>query len=303
MSACLQLGELQPIATPWETGDRIDNYVLRAQIGRGGMSTVWDAWDTDLRRAVALKTMLDADDRDALLVNEARALAGVRHPGLPAVYGLRRNDRGRYLVFERLYGENLLQRLQHRGPRVELAEALQILTQLADILHAVHQAGMVHHDVKPANIMLCGERTVLLDFGVMLPQVRAASAARSGTPGYVAPEVMLDTLSPGRARLVDMYAFGVIAYELFAGAPPFGGENLMALMTNHAFQPAPDLRAVRPDLAPSLGALVAACLAKNPDDRPGDMDDIAGELRQLRRRIERRVTNGPCATSSRSRSS
>lgn len=301
MSACHDPGEIQPVETPWTVGDRIDNYVLRALIGRGGMSTVWDAWDTDLRRAVALKTMLDAEDRDALLVNEARALAGVRHPGLPAVYGVGRHGRRRYLVFERLYGENLLQRLQHPS-RVELAEALQILSQLADILHAVHQAGMVHHDVKPANIMLCGERTVLLDFGVMLPQVRAASAARSGTPGYVAPEVMLDTLSPERARLVDMYAFGVIAYELLAGAPPFVAADLMALMKSHAFQPAPDLAAARPDLPASLGALVGACLAKQPDDRPGDMDDVAGELRQLRRRMERRVTNAPCAPSSRSRS-
>jgi serine/threonine-protein kinase len=287
------MGAVQSVETPWEPGDRVAGYVLRTSIGHGGMSTVWDAWDVELCRCVALKVVEDPHESDALL-NEARALAAVKHPGLPTVYALGVADRRRYLVLERLYGENLFQRLQRGPASFELGEALGLLITIADILHAVHQAGMVHHDVKPANIMLCREqRTVLLDFGVMLPEVRAAHAPRCGTPGYVAPEVVLDTVCPGRARQVDMYAFGVVAYEMFTGCPPSAGADLVALLENHAFAPPPDLRTTRADLPDSLGALVHACMAKDPDDRPADMDAVAGELRQLRRRLERRSATLP----------
>ena len=289
-------GAVVPLETPWEVGDRIGSYVLRAPIGRGGMSMVWDAWDTDLRRAVALKTVEDPAESEALLVNEARALAAVRHRGLPGVYGLGKAEGRhgrRYLVLERLYGESLLQRLQ-RGGVFPVREALGLLIDVADVLHAVHQAGMVHHDVKPGNIMLCREqRTVLLDFGVMTPQVREATAARRGTPGYAAPEVLLDTLSVERARLVDMYAFGVIAYEMLAGRPPFAGADIMTLMENHAFMAPPELRAVRADLPDVLNALVLACMSKKADDRPDDMAVVGDELRQVRRRLEGRSNTLP----------
>ena len=158
-------GPVAAMETGWQPGSRVGgNYVLRAPIGRGGMSTVWDAWDSDLRRAVALKTVDDPDDGGELLVNEARALAAVRHPGLPMVHALGNSDGRRYLVLERLYGETLAERLRPGAPgAMPFAEALGVLVDVADILHAVHQAGMVHFDVKPANIMLCrAHRTVLL---------------------------------------------------------------------------------------------------------------------------------------------
>ena len=292
-------GEVAPVDTPWDVGDRVGCYVLRAQIGRGGMSTVWDAWDTDLRRGVAIKTVDDPAESEALLVNEARALAAVRHRGLPAVYGLGRTEGRhgrRYLVLERLYGENLLQRLQRGGP-FAVADALSLLIDVADVLDAVHQAGMVHHDVKPGNIMLCREqRTVLLDFGVMTPQVREANASRRGTPGYAAPEVMLDTLSVDRARLVDMYAFGVIAYEMLVGHAPFVGADVNALMESHAYAPPPQVRAVRSDVPEALNSLVLSCMAKNAADRPTDMEVVSGELRLLRRRLARHAATLPPAS-------
>jgi eukaryotic-like serine/threonine-protein kinase len=285
-----------PPDPPWQTGLRIGEYQIRSRIGRGGMSSVWEAWDTELRRVVALKTVDDPDDPDHLLLNEARALAAVRHPGLPVVYGLGKSDGRRYLVIERLYGETLEHKLRCGGGAAAftLVEALRVLVDVADLLHAVHDAGMVHHDVKPANIMLCrAQRTVLLDFGVMMPVIGAADAVPVGTPGYLAPEAVLGTLTPGRARLLDVYSFGVIAYETLTGRALFSGSDVMSLMQHHAFTPLPDLTGFRPDVPPTLEALVHGCLAKNPADRPSDMEAVAGELRQLKRRVERRTPTIP----------
>lgn len=297
MSGALDLASTIPqLPSVWQPGERVGPYVVRSLIGRGGMGGVWEAWDPELQRAVALKSIEAPDCGDDVLVNEARALAAVRHPGLPTVHGLGTHRGRRYLVLERLYGGTVERTLRQRGGGLDVLEALGVLIDVARILHAVHQAGMVHHDVKPSNVMLCQEqRTVLLDFGIMLPAVRAATAERMGTPGYLAPEVLLDAVSPERAARIDVYAFGALAYEMLTGRPPFRGASLKSVLRNCLSAPPPELCAARPDLPPRLDELVRTCMAQKPDDRPADMEQVAGELSQIRRHLDRRRPPPPAA--------
>jgi serine/threonine protein kinase len=272
---------------PFEVGDRVSGYYhLRRILGRGGMAYVFEADDKLLSRRVAIKVVDDPQLGAEMLVREAIALSAVRHPGLPVVYGLGVHHGWTYLVLERLYGVTLEQHLD-RSPerRLGVDEALPILVSLADVLAAVHAAGMAHRDLKPGNVVLApAGRTVLLDFGIVLPEVSALEVERCGTPRYLAPEVINGTVVRGEAHLVDTYAFGTMAFEMLAGRVPFEANTLIELMEQHLSTPPPTLRQVRPGIPSALSDLVLGCMAKNPSDRPRDMQTILWELHSLRRR-------------------
>jgi serine/threonine-protein kinase len=235
------------------------NFELCGILGKGGMSTVYEAEDLQLRRRVAIKVMHGVAGAGALLRNEAQALAAVQHPGVPQVFGLGVQGRVPFLVLERLYGvtveEHLrLRRVDNRHAWFRVDEVLPILIGLAEALVAVHAAGVAHRDLKPANVMLCPEgRVVLLDFGIMLPEVAAGEVPLCGTPRYMAPEAIGGTIAPGRAHLVDLYAFGAIACELLGTVPPM------------------------------LATLVRACLAKDPRERPASLESVLWDLRAAAR--------------------
>lgn len=274
---------LDAIEIPWRAGDVIDNqYVIRKQLGQGGMSSVWDAYDNVFQRAVALKTTHNRNLSAKLAIDEARALAAIRHPGLPVAHSIGRQRGWTFLVLERLYGvtvEHVMLHPERHGARISVVEAVRILVGVADVLSAVHAAGMAHHDVKPANVMLCaGGRVVLLDFGIMIPEVDAAAAMASGTPRYLAPEVVLESLRPGQAHLLDIYALGVMAFELLAGRAPFAADTFEMLMHMHICERPPDLLALRPEVPVALADLIESCLAKSPTDRPA-IDQVLWALR------------------------
>ena len=274
---------LEAIDVPWRADDTVDDqFVIRKQLGRGGMSSVWDAYDKAFQRGVALKTTHAAELSAKLIMDEARALAAVRHPGLPIAHSIGRQRGWTYLVLERLYGvtvEHLMLNPERPNARISVVEAVRILTGVAEVLSAVHAAGMVHHDVKPANVMLCaGGRVVLLDFGIMIPEVDAAAAMAAGTPRYLAPETVLGALRPGQANLLDVYALGVMAFELLAGRPPFHAAHINDLMRMHICDRAPDLLALRADIPIALADLIDNCLAKSTSDRP-DIDQVLWALR------------------------
>ncbi len=252
-------------------GDRVSgNYQLTTLIGRGVSSLVYDAYDALLSRRVAIKIVDDPNVGPEALLHEARALAAIRHPGLPVVYGVGSHDGWTFLVLERVYGVTLEEHLdQGRGRPMALDEALAILGPVGETLAAVHAAGMAHRDLRPANVTLAPGRTVLLDFGV------AARAPRTGTRRYTAPEVVAGAVAGGNAHLVDVYAFGAIAYEMLAGGPPFESDTAA---------PPPHLGSVRPDLPHELTELVLACMARSPLDRPNDMQAVVWELRNLGRK-------------------
>jgi eukaryotic-like serine/threonine-protein kinase len=263
------------------------NYEIRRVLGAGGMGIVYEAHDRLLNRKVALKL---SHSTDASLKREAQALAAIRHPSMVGVYAMGRHEGVEFLAMELVRGTTLY---EHIRKQVEsdrpfaIAEVVDILISIAEGLAAVHASGISHRDIKPANIMLApGNRTVLMDFGLFKPEFESLDAV-AGSPEYMAPEVCAGRVPPGAGHLVDLYALGIIAYELCAGAPPFRGSEPIETLTLHVHGDVPELAAARDDVPPELAALVGELLAKKPNDRPANVDDVLGRLRAIRTRGER----------------
>ncbi len=271
-------------------------YEVLRPLGRGGMAEVWEAFDRSLRRRVALKVPREPALTEALK-REAEALAAVRHPSLPTVYHLVERAGLPCVVMERLYGVSLEEHLRQRaadGAEFQVVEALDILIALADVLSAVHSAGIAHRDVKPANIMLGPRnRLVLLDLGIFVPECVGGRNETVGTPLYMAPEAVIGRVEPGTAHLVDVYAFGVVAYELLAGRTPFRGESVPEVLLAHLDEDPPPLTSLRSGLPPELPALVAQLMAKRPMERPQGMEAVLWALRDMRPRATPRAAQRP----------
>jgi serine/threonine protein kinase len=265
------------------TGD----YEIRRLLGEGGMGQVFEAQDLVLNRPVAIKAYWPADDvtSASLLRREAQALAAISHPGLAGVFTMGRQSELEFLVMERIRGMPLdeLMRQRHQlGQRVAPAEAIRILVAIADVLSAVHASGCLHRDVKPGNVMLAPrDRVVLMDFGLFLPEGEMTRhPLLAGSPGYMAPESILDRVLPGAGHLVDLYALGVIAFELLSGRLPFRARNLEEMLDQHLHASAPDLVGLVPGTPPRLAALVRELLSKEPYDRP-ESDEVVWRLRAI----------------------
>jgi serine/threonine protein kinase len=274
---------------PWFDNELVANqFRLRKLLGSGGMSCVWDAYDLLMHRPIALKTTRDPRRSAVVLTREARALAVSRHRGLPVAFSVGAHRGWTYLALERLVGVTLAARLAHAracGGLMAMEESIAILSEVAEVLTYVHGIGMAHHDVKPSNVMLCSDgRVMLLDLGIMIAEVNTAGSDDAGTPRYLAPEAFQGGVAPGHARFLDIYAFGVMAFEVIAGRSPFRADTFRALMHMHASVTPLDVRVLRPDAPAALAALVAACLAKTPFERPASMESISWDLRALRRR-------------------
>lgn len=270
-------------------GTSLGPYRVVRPLGVGGMGEVWLADDTRLGRPVALKTVRASDDQDTRgrdrLMREARAAASLTHPGIAAVHDVLDHDGHVVLVFEFVEGETLLERLK-RGA-VPVPEATDIAVQLADALDAAHRHGVVHRDLKPANVILTPEgRVKILDFGVArtLPSDSAATVAGGGTsvgdivgtPGYAAPEQWVSGHVDARA---DLFALGVMLFEMLAGRRPFPGHDALALAQVMLSEDAPRLRSVVPAVPGDLDELVRLLLARDPRQRPGAARDVARALR------------------------
>jgi len=268
-----------------------DTYEIRELLGIGGMGEVYEAEDLALRRRVAIKVHRPGLSL-APLRSEAQALAAINHPGLVAVHahGIHRGIP--FIVMERVNGTSLHDHIVRRQRELvpfTLGEVIEILAPLAEVLAAVHSAGIAHRDVKPANVMLAPRgRLVLLDLGIFLPEFEASMQELSpGTAEYMAPETIAAHVAPGDAYLVDVYAFGIMAYELLSGSVPFSDPVAIHVLGHHLDTPPPDLAQRRRDVPPKLCALVHAMLAKDPVDRPHDMLAVAVELRSLASNRER----------------
>lgn len=263
-----------------------DTFEIRSLLGEGGMGQVYEAHDLVLNRRVAIK--IPWRHVPTTVRTEARALAALRHPSMVAIHGVWKHDGLEYAVMERIYGESLETHLEQRNAAKNpftVGEVLEILAGVAEGLSEVHRAGIAHRDVKPANIMVApGNRLVLMDFGIFQPEIDYTKPKDvSGSPWYMAPEAIANAVQPGHLHLLDIYSFGILAFELLTGNVPFPGDSVMKVVQDQLHTLAPDLAPLRPDAPARLCALVAELLAKAPHDRPQAMDDVARQLRRMRR--------------------
>jgi TolB-like protein/Flp pilus assembly protein TadD/predicted Ser/Thr protein kinase len=265
----------------WSTGDRFGPYVLLAPIGAGGMGVVWKARDTRLGRVVALKRL--KEPASTRLKQEARAIAALNHPHICQIHDVGPD----YLVLEYIEGQPL------KGPQA-VDKAVRLALQISEALDSAHRKGVVHGDLKPANILVTSERTVkLLDFGLARLTERAGiaqdSATRTlipaanpgtvmGTAPYMSPEQVEGKALDARS---DVFSFGAVLYELLSGRQAFRGENSVSTMAAilHT-EPAP-LDAPAP-----LQQIVKQCLAKLPGQRYQTMAEVRTALESMSRRVE-----------------
>jgi serine/threonine-protein kinase len=273
-------------------GEVVDgNYEIVRVIGAGGMGQVYEARDRALGRQVALKVSWPDVGSDPLL-QEARAMAAFRHAGLVTVHFVGRFHGMDYLVMELLQGVTLASHLARRRGEAPFAvdEALEILGSICDTLSVLHAAGLAHRDLKPENIMLAPRgRVVLLDLGIVrLERFISEEKTIAGSPLYLAPESIRAQVKTGEAHLVDIYALGVIAFELLAGRTPFLADGQpLELLQRHLRAIPPRASSLRQVLPPSLDRLIAEMLSKRPEDRPPTIDVVAATLRSVRGSLER----------------
>jgi serine/threonine protein kinase len=254
-------------------GQTFARYVIEAAIGEGGMGEVYRAFDEKLRRKVALKVLhpdLAVPDAAARLVREARAAAAFAHPNTIAIYDLGEIDGTVFLVMELIEGAPL--RAFIGDTSLPVNKRLRWLVDIARGLGAAHRAGLVHRDVKPANVMISDDGVVkVLDFGLAKP-VEASSLNTDvglvvGTPRYMAPELFAGIRADARS---DQYAFGVTAYELLSGAHP--GNPMGAV-------PAA-LDTLVPELGPAIARIVARTLSRDATQRFESMNEVATALEE-----------------------
>jgi serine/threonine protein kinase len=262
-------------------------YELISPLGRGGMGQVWEGEDRRLERRVAVKLLTNealagrAEPHDLVhrFAREAAVTAGLRHPGVPAVYDAGTYDGGLFLVLEMVGGCALGDLMAEQGP-LPVAWAAGIAAQVAAVLAAAHERRLVHRDVKPQNLMLTRDGTVkVLDFGVaaVLDQAGVPRITRTGetigTPAYMAPEQLHSRPATPRT---DLYALGCVLYEMLAGKPIFESTSAAGLMHKHLEQAPAPLR--RDDLPHELDVLVRQLLEKDPARRPADARETYDRL-------------------------
>jgi len=270
-------------------GQRLAAYEITGELGSGGMGVVYRARDPRIGRDVAIKLLppsfLDDDARASRFLLEARLVSKLNHPNVLTIYEVDRCEQGLYIVSELVDGPTLRTLARYR--RVSAEEAKDIMRQAATGLGKAHAADVVHRDVKPDNIMVTPDGIVkILDFGIAKTLAADASMAASltrtgvvaGTPGYIAPEQLRD--EPVDAR-TDVFALGVVIWELLASRHPFHGKTLAQIIDATLHHRPASLTELRSDVPPAFAALVDLCLAKDPEDRPHDGNALVVELHEL----------------------
>ncbi|MBB2745844.1 UNVERIFIED_ORG: serine/threonine protein kinase [Microbispora rosea subsp. rosea] len=260
-----------PVMPPL-VGRRLGDYTVEAVVGRGGMATVYRARDQRLGRAVALKVLapqLAHDDRFRdRFVRESRMVASIDHPNIIPVYEAGERDDLLFIAMRYVEGNDMRKLVQSEGA-LPVGRANPLFAQIASALDAAHAHGLVHRDVKPANILVTrSDHVYLTDFG--LTKSSAAEAGLTshghfmGTPRYVAPEQIRGLPVDGRS---DLYAFACVVYEALAGQPPFQRDTELALLYAHVSHDPPPLTPYRPDLPHAVNAVITRALAKSPGER------------------------------------
>src|SRR5947209_1529676 len=255
------------------------HYRILSSLGAGGMGEVYLAEDTQLNRTVALKILPAAlaSDRQRMLrfIQEAKAASSLNHPNILTVYEIGHTDSTHFIATEFIKGETLRQHL--KSARVKLSEALNIAIQIADALAAAHDAGIIHPDIKPENIMVRRDGYVkVLDFGLAkLTEQRASSSPTALTLADTGPGIVIGTvtyMSPEQARglkvdeRTDIFSFGVVLYEMLAGRAPFGGPTPSDVIVSILDREPQPLVRLQPNVSPELQRMVTKALPKDRDE-------------------------------------
>ena len=271
-----------------KVGERIGPYEIVAPIGTGGMAEVYRAIDHNLEREVALKLLgqelsLDPQFR-ARFVREYRLAAALHHPNIVPIYDAGELADQLYIAMPIVGDANLIEIIKREGP-LGLTRTVEITTQVASALEAAHAQGIVHRDVKPANILIAQQgnpvrdHAYLVDFGLTRTVESNTLLTRTGvflgTPAYMAPEVLRARPIDGRA---DQYALACTVYQMLTGSAPFVRGNQAALITAHLYDVPPTLNSIRPDLPRSVSNVLERALAKDPDQRYPSMTAFAEAL-------------------------
>ena len=279
------------------TGKVVGRFLVGARLGSGGMGEVYLADDTTLRRKVALKRVspnLRGDPGHvARIFKEAQRASSLAHPCVASIFDILQEGGEIVVVMEYVEGVSLRERLKNKPP---VDEILRIVEQCAGALRAAHEKNIIHGDVKPENIMIAaGQHAKLLDFGVARRIVVDADQAETtttglggttttrmekwgGTPGYLAPEVLLEQPSDGRA---DLFALGVVMYEALTGVQPFRGTSTVSTFDHTLHDDPKPLSALNPALPPELADIVGKLIAKKPEQRYPDAEALLKDLRPL----------------------
>ncbi len=281
-----------PSAGPFHVGQIVaGTYEITRVLAVGGMGVVYEARDTLLLRRVAIKAPRFAALAQSLRA-EAQALALLQSPAFVKVHHMAAHDGTELLVMERLYGDTLevrLDELRTRRKLLSLHEALDLLVAIADALSTAHGVGVTQRDLKPANIVLCGERVVLVDMGLFVPEVLVGpDVEAAGSAEYIAPEVLLHEVEKGESPLIDLYALGVLAFELLTNQTPFASESIGVVLAKHVGGTIPDVRDLRPEVPTELAALVSELMAKDPKARPPSAEAVLWQLKDIRNHALRR---------------
>src|SRR3989442_1412149 len=308
------------------SGTKLGRYEIRSKIGQGGMGEVYLAHDTELNRKVALK-ILPAElavnqDRMRRFVQEAKAAAALNHPNVAHVYEIGERDGVNFIAMEYVEGKTLREKIHYE--RTELRKLIKYLQQVAGGLAKAHAAGIVHRDLKPDNIMITPDGYAkILDFGlaklIEIPRFGAEGETVSdaetvaqvqysipgrliGTVGYMSPEQAQGKIGAIDHRS-DIFSFGCMLFEAATKHRPFEGESNVQSLYKIVYEPAPQLKDFVPSASPALQRVIRRCLAKDPDERYQSIQDIALELKELRREMEGDTQFDDTATGARPTSS
>ena len=267
-----------------QIGDQFDHFQIQAHMAQGGMSDIYRAFDLMNRREVVIKipdqSMLGDPAQFERFQRELDVMKTLDHPAILKGLGSGKYNRVPYLVTEFVDGQSLRALIESSAP-LPTDKVVPLIKKIADGMAYCHNNDVIHRDLKPENILITsGGQPVIMDFGLALTKgahrvTYSNLSATMGTPDYMAPEQIEGQRGDQRT---DIYALGTIMYELLAGKMPFTGDSNMVIMAQHLNNTAPRLDQVNPAIDPHIAAIVATCLARNPDDRYADMTALIEAL-------------------------
>ena len=268
----------------FQVGDQIDRFQIQNHMAQGGMSQIYRAFDLVNHRDVVIKvpdqSMIGDPAQFERFQREMEVVSQLNHPAILRGLYTGQYNRIPYLVTEMVQGQSLRKLIEASAP-MAVEAAVTLIRKIADGMAYCHQNNVVHRDLKPENILISEEgQPVIMDFGLALTKsahrvTYSNLSATMGTPDYMAPEQVEGQRGDART---DIYALGIILFEMLSGKLPFSGDNNMVIMAQRINGDAPRLDHIRPEVSPQWAAIVACCLQRDPKDRYVDMDAFINAL-------------------------